>query len=373
MTDKKNHFAIGCFHFSYSKPLPFKMKGNDYINDLKNALESITNISNLEIYCPDDYQNFSETITEIDSSFGLNLFPYLPTGSSIKFNIFIPERIQNELSVFGKKLYTEHFSVNILYTYFFPFTYIELINPSQDPSPSDSVAIIREFLQTQINKDNNSIKFEFLGPSPFHADFSLSTGDFKNSFEILECIPIKFKGYDSISFEYDPKIFNQISEAKEYFLDEVGDEFGLFYYITNGDVIRMYEWEKIQTLLDNLIELNKTRGLKYTWFRITQVYKLIQDITVILTEFEIYDIDFKFEINKELKNINRERSEGYLNEYLSDEINELRSYPTKQVKEVLNLIEDRRSKRIENLIALISALIGGIIGSLITLFFSKNA
>lgn len=367
-------FGIGCFHFSFKKQIPFEFNGSDYVDALKKTLEGIPNVSNVQINCPDDFINYKEKIDDEDyfSSEGLNLFPYPSLGMDVQFEIFIPERIQNEITRLSRnELYTEHFRVKNIYTYFLPFAFVELINPSQIPNPSIAVMIIREFLKSQINKEENAINLECLGPSPFHADFYLTPGDYKDSNEILRCVVNKLKGYDSIKFEYDDRIITKSIDAKEYFLEEVGDEFGLFYHINNGDLIRMQQWENLQALLAELIELNKTTGLKYTWFRITQVYGLIQEITIMLTEFESADIDFKYEINKEFRDINRERTEGYLNEYLKEEINEIRNYPTNQVREILNLIENRRSKRIENLIAIFSALIGGIVGSLITLFLSN--
>jgi len=366
-------FGIGCFHFFYKKQTPFKFKGSNYIDDLKKTLEGVPNVSNVQIDSTDDFLNYEEKIddNEFFQSEGLNLFPYPSLGMDIQFEIYIPERIQNEITSLSiNDLHTERFRVKIIYTYFLPFVIVELINPSQIPSPSIAIMIIREFLISQINKNENTINLECLGPSPFHADFYLAPVDSMDKTEVLRCNVTKSRGYDLIKFEFNNKIISNIENAKEFFLEELGDEFGLYYHINNGELIRMHQWENMQELLDKLVLLNKTKGIKYAWFRITQVYNLIQEITIMLTEFESSDIDFKYEINKEFRDINRERTEAYLGEYLKEEINEIKSYPTNQVREILNLIENRRSKRIENLIAIFSALIGGIIGSLITLFFS---
>jgi hypothetical protein len=46
-------------------------------------------------------------------------------------------------------------------------------------------------------------------------------------------------------------------------------------------------------------------------------------------------------------------------------------YPTSQVREVITLLENRRSKTIDNFIVLISAVLGGIIGAILTLLVSS--
>ena len=65
--------------------------------------------------------------------------------------------------------YTENFQVNIIHSYYMPVSIIECIDPNEDPDPATSVQIVREFIKKAFKTENSEyIRFEFLGPSPFH-------------------------------------------------------------------------------------------------------------------------------------------------------------------------------------------------------------
>lgn len=57
-------FGIGCFHFGIKKIPPFKFKGSEYIKELRTALQSISNIDNINIYCDDIFENWSIDLTQ---------------------------------------------------------------------------------------------------------------------------------------------------------------------------------------------------------------------------------------------------------------------------------------------------------------------
>ena len=57
----------------------------------------------------------------------------------------------------------------------------------------------------------------------------------------------------------------------------------------------------------------------------------------------------------------------YLQNFIDEDLREFPDYPLGQIKDVIDLLERRRSKRIDNFVVLIAAVIGGIIGAMVVL------
>ena len=110
------NFAIGCFHFGLKKPYPNGMSGVDYIQELRKSLESIPNISNIEIMGEETFEDLSIEANEIFTPFdqGQNFFPPRSLFYEIYFDIYIPERLQDELwTGASSDLNTEKFQVSV--------------------------------------------------------------------------------------------------------------------------------------------------------------------------------------------------------------------------------------------------------------------
>jgi hypothetical protein len=45
-------FGIGCFHFAYQKETPYTFRREEYVADLRRALEAVPAITNVEIDAP---------------------------------------------------------------------------------------------------------------------------------------------------------------------------------------------------------------------------------------------------------------------------------------------------------------------------------
>lgn len=373
--EKSLSFGVGCFHFKYLAQPPFEIKGADYLAEIKKSLQSITNISNLDLSISQSFED-TEHSKDDDSEYvdeGFDYFPYLPFGDSISFDIYIPNRIQLEiLSDLQINLDTENFRVTIIYGSELPTTIIELLNAPNEMSPSLAVMIVREFLNSQLKKNDSLIELIILGPSPFHADFYIYPNGKLETEEKIKPIITKSKGYDKIVFEYNEKKFNELDQVRKLVHNSLIDHLGIFYLLQNGDLKRFHKWTTINMLVDKLIQFNKTKGLKYLWHRITKVYTLIEDITILIADFELYDIEYQTQITDELRYSTRDGIKNNLVDYIFELKKEIKRYSTSQLREILSLIENRRSKKTENLIALIASILGGIIGSIITLIFSKN-
>jgi hypothetical protein len=58
-------FGVGCFHFGLKKIKPPSMSGEDYIQELIHAIESIPNVKKVDVDVPDE---FKEEIIEASES-----------------------------------------------------------------------------------------------------------------------------------------------------------------------------------------------------------------------------------------------------------------------------------------------------------------
>jgi hypothetical protein len=272
---------------------------------------------------------------------------------------------------------TERFRIVIRYGYHFPVTFVEPLAPSENCSPSDAVIIVREFLKKQIDVVRSEyIRFDVLGPSPFHGDFYLlELPPPEESCDIIgfSFASIPLRGYDSLEFQFDRALYDNIDEAKAELLDELEDEAGLFYRMTNWAVRQMHSWSDLETAFDGLLGLYQAKGPRGLWGTLVPAYKRVHDVVVALSQFEGNQLWMMHDLRQEYRDLSAKEREPYLDAYLQKRMADFPSYPTKQLGDVVALLEGRRSKAVENFFVIIAAILGGIIGALVTLAITGGA
>jgi len=372
-------FGIGCFHFGVKKRAPFKFRSSDYLKELRIALQSISNVDVVNIYCDDEFENISIDIEESLPNIGegVGCFPK-PLFMTIEFELHIPYRIQAEILQINEELlrtYTEKFKVSIRYTYHCPVTLVELISPSNEGEPSFAVIVVREFIKQELEKQKSDyIQFECLGPSPFHVDCYIKKSDKDDNKKTkwdIEAERVAEKGYDDIIFYYNPEIFKSVQDAKHFIFYDIEDELGFFYYIVQTEVLKMKNWNNIEQLENKLISIQKEKGIKGILKRIFSCSKLLNDAFISVAEFESEELYFQNFIQEHFRYIYSKKEESVFKYFLRNEIDEKFTYPVKQLIQLLTLFESRRTKSIEILVVLLSAIIGGAIGSLLTLIVTR--
>jgi len=375
-------FSIGCFNLGIKKAAPFKITGKDYIGEVKRTLESIANIDKVhieaDIYFEEIIVDAEKDLPTVSEAFGF--FP--PPGSmlGIEFEIYIPERLQKELSPMGFfHLGSERFKVYLHDSYFFPVSFIEVISPSGDTcDPSDAVVLVREFLKKQFEKtDSELLRFEFLGPSPFHADFYLQAstsredGTDKFDSEGFRAARISSMGYDVYNFTYDSSRYENLKDAASRLFFLLAEEAGLFYRMESLEVQQMDKWQFLQEKVGELLALQKERRLGIARIGLGRNYRRIYDVVTAIADFETGEIWAQYFCKREYQAVQLNGKQPYLDTYLKQQIESLPIYPTRQIRDIVELLESRRSQVIENTIIIIAAIAGGIAGSLITILITK--
>jgi hypothetical protein len=374
-------FGIGCFIFGVKKTPPFKLTGEEYLEELQKALEAVPNISNLNIFAGEDFRTTVVEVTEplprINEGFGF--FPHISEFLEITFDIYIPTRLQEPIT----SLQTERFRVHMRNPWYFPVTFVELLAPRQNVEAADAVIVVRDFLRNHFKEAKNDfIRFELLGPSPFHAHFFLTSS--KNlvpteaesteqpnfdryGFEVRY---IPDRGYGSFRIVFNHTVYKNSREALEELFTKLESEASFFYSLILYNVIQMGEWHSVKTSVDEIIELKKAKGFKALWQRFTGLSRKLRDIIFELAEFESNQIQIDYEVKSSHRGLLRDETEPYLDAQIKNEIADFGVYPFAPLRELVMLLEEQRSKQTENLVIIISAIVGGVVGSIITLLFA---
>lgn len=372
-------FGIGCFHFGLKKTPPFRFEGSEYIRELRAALQSISNIDKISVDCEEEFKTLSIDVSEELPNIqnGPGFFP-IPLYMCVEFEVYIPLRIQAELvrqEATTLRTFTERFRISIYYTYHLPVTFVELVNPSQESTPSDAVQIVREFLEREFNKSKSDyIQFEFLGPSPFPADCFIYPGKTVADEEvdwIFQARRLARRGCDQIVFEFNPRFFAKATEARDAIIEEVIHELGFFYFIVQREVGKINDWIRIQGIVDQLITIERMKRVKGFLEGVFTRSKLISEAFTAIAEFQSNEIDLHHDIQTHHRHIRSGRKELYFESEIDDEIKERMSYPTKEIRELVSFFESRRARTIETLVVLGSAIVGGAIGGLLAILLSN--
>lgn len=369
-------FGIACFHFGIAKEPPFRYSDEQYIAELRKALESIPNIEQISIteIVKDQTtpQDISEKIPDIHEADGF--FPNWGFGK-VEFSIHIPERIQRQILPF-LDVCTERFKISINYSYHMPVTFVVPVNPTGECCPADAVIVIREFLELQfINIKSEYIRFEYLGPSPFHADCYLKPGecigsDGSSPGFISRDVTTEI-GYDELIINYDTKIFENRKDVEACFFKEIISELSFFYGISRIRAIKLRKWVQIEEMLEEIIPKNTKKGIWRSFRESISYSGKIKKLFIAIAIFEKDLIFIKEEIRHDYEDIYSDRWTSYFQKFIDSAMREEETYPTKELIQLLSYLEDKRAKNMELLTMFFSAIIGGGIGALITLLLAK--
>jgi len=373
MSEKK-YFAIGCFNFGVKKNPPFEFKGSEYLKELEKQLSKISNLTNLLIETDDDFSDYKENISKkiINIQNGNGSFPN-PLILDIEFDLYIPFKIQAKLGGGKKKYlrtYTENFKIRISNSFYAPVAVIECINPKKKNAPSSAVQIVREYIRNEFKeKKSDYIRFEYLGPSPFHLDCFLIPEKPKNDTEwLFKTTEFNQKGYDELTIHYNNEEFENADEAMFNLVPSIIDELGFYYSFQQERVHKMREWSSLQKKLNKLLKIEKSKGILGVYKKFFLRQKLIGKLFIGIATFEgqnIYGDNFFKNNYKQTFLIDED---VFFKNFIDKELAEKQEYPIKQISELINFLESRRVKSVELTMTIIAAILGGVVGALITIY-----
>ncbi|HWR75691.1 MAG TPA: hypothetical protein VN283_00600 [Thiobacillus sp.] len=362
---KQRVFGVGCFHFGYRQQVPFQFRTERYIEALSAALKSLPSVNKLSI---DHDENLKQEYHVESATATLNSGEgYFPVVSFLRINlsIYIPFRVQEEVleSTGGGSIGTENFSILMLETYYGPVTFIECLNAPVECSPTDAVRLLRMYLKREFKKIEGPITFEYLGPSPFHADFLLrGNPQFDGEFS-SQIMPRR--GYDQVIFECGTEGLPSDDDLESLY-DELDGEVGLFYSIQGRNVAFMKRWSSLVKEWERLRELveKKVRVINITHrIEIHRASKqLISDAYSFGAELDIARQDREQEMTNEYD----KGTPIYLDKFVRRKAEMLPQYPVATVLGWAQHVNEASFKQAEIVAVIFAGLIGGVVGSLVT-------
>lgn len=365
-------FGVGCFHFGYRKPVPYSFSGSNYVNDVKKALSSLPSLSELDGSFFEELCEPYDVSDETQNLFGNgHYFPGV-MGLNIAFTLFIPFRVQSELfphESVEMQTTTETFRVTVRESFHGPSSFVECVGATDKCSPSDSVRLLRAYLEREFKKLVTPVSFEYLGPSPFHADFFLRPGAATaDQFFVLE--ETKRRGYNDLVFKYNQN--RSPDEALDDLFDELSDELSLFYEIQRRAVRLMNDgesltahWQALQSIV------TPSPGL----FDVRSRMRIHRDAQVLVSEAYTLQAQYAVEEQQVQRDIASTYERGvvtYLEKYLCDRSEKLPMYPVESILKWGEHVVGSSLKSAEIAAVVLSAIGGGIIGSLLTSLMSRG-
>jgi hypothetical protein len=364
----RTSFGIACFNFGLNRLEVIQMTGQEYVQKLTSCLNSFPSIRNVEIEWDVGFDSSVDFLCgpiEEGSSFSP---PVL--AANVRLDIYIPFRMQAELlgtDIDYLETYTEMFRVRKVCGYFYSVTFIEPLTPTSESDPSQGVRIVRDFLKKLFESPSaEPFTFEVLGPSPFHAKCYIQPGvSSKNASIIAE--RISSRGYDSVLFTYDPDAFFDEEELKDELFEEASDELALYYAKIDTNNIQQDNWHII---LGQVNDLTKANNMPW-WRRIPMMLlghsRRLYAAHSSVTEFEMERLYTQYLMQRDYLSVYSDRKHPFFQTFIDRIFEDEFKYPAADVIRLIDFSESRRIQSVQILFLLFAALLGGVVGSLVTL------
>ena len=283
--------GFGCFWFGIKGGRPADSDENfdpkDHLEKTKQALSRIPNITKISVEGDDDIGFGSGNPIDLPNiPEDLSFFPAYAL-LSINIEIYIPQRLQNQLKYLPEDapVETENFSVLINYDYEIPFTIVSYETDEVMPDSSDAVVVIRKYLEREFKDD--LVTFCSLGPSPFHADLllkpSASVGD--PTFSVHD-LSDPGRGYERFEVRYSSKIKNE-GVIMASFTNYIGPFLSSYYALERDRVNLMFLSENADEHLEKLLEIERARGIRRIRKHLFSASNVISEILAAILQIEI--------------------------------------------------------------------------------------
>jgi hypothetical protein len=290
--------GLGCMQFLPTAS-PDQLTIAEYCTNLDKFLRSINAVGHLNVdlgFVKDAF--WSGTLPLLEN----NECIWPGTGLEIQMRLHIPFRVQEELrSGLSADAGSEDFLVSITHRYYSPISVITPMCNDRGIRGSDAVYLVRKFLE-RIIKEKPSADFflDYLGPSPFHADFVIceqNTGGV-----MVDAIYMEHKrrrGYDNILWHVDTK---QVSfeKATEMILEQVADDTDIFYAIIQGRSALLRAWIDVGERAQDVIDIEHERSFIRWLPSHAKKTRHIKEAIMKLAEYQMRDIATRSELTTTL-------------------------------------------------------------------------
>lgn len=373
-------FGVGCFHFSIKNDINQEISIGTYINEITKTLQKLTAASDVTVSFDQSFKHERIDTTPPNPKInnGDHCHPAIPF-LNLAFKLYIPSRIQADLIQVPERNLntgTENFKITMRHEWHGPVSYVECLNAKEKSRPSTAIQVVREYLKQEITKLETFLEYDFLGPSPFHANFYLNeidTETIKRPDEPAYVLKeTKTPGYNTLDFQYNPNNFQSESEALEELQETLADELSFFYELNKDSYCCLKKWMEIQETTHSILDYEENKNSKNMTKRFFEKPKLFRKAFKDIGLFKGHLIFLKGQIERNYASIYKSgKRDTYLKAYIDQELSEHSAYPLDETSELIKYFDQKSSKTIELLTILSAGILGGIVGSTITTAFGS--
>jgi hypothetical protein len=367
----KKIFGIGCFHFKFIE----NIEEHKYTEHLQRELGKIPSLDNFKmtnkrVYASHFLPTKEQQPLSLEDSTG-----YTPAfvSAQIEFTATVPKRIQEQ--IYNEKFVcdAEKFKVAIVYNQIFTFTVVEPIGSDEQRDGSSSVGIIGKFIKSELNKTSQSLKLEALAPSPMYLDFALQIidGDFikKECDFLTNDTGIKIlKEYRISKCTYygSKDKFSSIDDVLSAFINELGEEIALYYYIVLSGSYESKLWREIDGLIEE-VRMSFNNSAIIGQLKKYRVGKKIDQLFLKVVEFRQYGIRISNRVKKLESFIENDKRSLVLQKYYNKEPHSIYGEMIEDTERLVSFFNKKHSNYINNTYLLGSTVIGVLIGFFLNL------
>lgn len=342
------YIGIGCLYFGMP---PDKIQG--WAPEVTKMLNACPSISDIEVDGDDE-----AGIMIIDGS-------AMPINGAVSFTIEIPFDIQPEIAPdLYLDLPVDVFRVVTFYEWDGPVTFVITEPPGDLDGSSRTVILVREHLKKIFSDKSAIAAFHYLGPSPFHVDVSLAVQKQGERFR-LKRTPVR--GFDRFEFTAASRLYDTVDDALPDLLEELTAELSLYYRLVAEYNERMHVREEVGNLTRQLIAVYEGTGFKAWVARVlTSAAKMRRLALRAITE-QYGEHAEAVRAKREIDKLYSSNTEPYFKDYLDNEISQSFSDDLSAARDIAALIDQVRGRQIETVSLFLSALVGGLAGTLVSL------
>jgi hypothetical protein len=358
-------FGVGCFHFQLAnesdddgiKPVPYATKVKEHLSQYPNV-EEVT----IEPYRFSSGLEFeAELDDEGDIAAGIGTYP-CPMGWSFRFRLNIPLRLQREILEEGRCLETERIDVTLHYAGELPVAIVEGHDANLS-DPSTAVVLVRRYLD-QYSSQGTGVIFQYIGPSPFHADFFVH---FSGPEGAADVEIVEQRGYDDINFVASSDLgTTQRADFVAAAHEGTAAELGVYYRIIQDRNRLNRSWSKLTDQIDQLVDDAIARR---SWLapKYMQGWRAKLDSAALdLVRFKLRVDEAVTGATEALDELAKKEAQDLLRRYADREVSQMRQYAVQDFSEMLSLLEKRSHAEATNVTVLVAALLGGLVGAVST-------
>lgn len=370
-------FGVGCLHFSFKGGPDKEITIQEYIDEVRASLEKLSTVSDVEIDFDEDIKDEKINISlSTHMNDGDLCHPHIPFFE-LSFGLYLPKRIQGEV-ISREQEYlntdTDNFRVLLKHDWHGPFAVVESVGAGSEASSSTAIQIVREYLKKEIKTVSDILQLDYVGPSPFHADFQLSECDTlpsegPSSFELKHT---KLPGYDKLHFKYSENKFESEDDAFEVLISELSSEIAFFYELKIMHASRLTDWGVIQSKLHELLKLEDEGYKKTLKDRFSKKPKLLNGLYREIGIFKGQEIYYKNIYDQHYFSIYKSGDHNiHFRQFTDAALENWSSYPVTETSEIVSYFENKSSKSTELTVVFLAAVFGGAIGAAITVLFGS--